>query len=183
MILQYESTLEDHIEPAVRLFRRSKTYSRQRWSEAFWAGVMCGFVFLSLSFIFPQYSKIGAAVLGLVLGPVLVFMTFKDTTAKRIAKHIRNEIGSRLPTTTQYLVENGRLHYKSHGVEISFGLQDLSRISEDAQRIEFNFGDKGIALIPLRAFDNADHKQAFLDCIQKESTQAGLPSGGSCVRS
>jgi hypothetical protein len=131
-----------------------------------------------MSFIFQQYSKIGAAVIGFALGPVLVFMTYQDTTAKRIAKHIKNELGARLPTTTQYSVENGRLQYRSLGIEISFCLRDLSNISEDAQRIEFNFGDKGIALIPLRAFDNEDHKQAFLQCIQQESKQTGSSNSG-----
>jgi hypothetical protein len=176
MNLRYQSTLEDHIEPAVRLFRRSKTYSRQRWSEALWAGAIGGFVCVSMSFMFHQGSKLVAAAIGLVLGPIIVLVTYEDTIAKRIAKHIKNQIGSRLPATTEYLIENGRLRYKSNDVEISFCLQDLSNISEDSQRIEFAFDDKGIALIPLRAFDNADHKQAFLTCIQKEREDA--PSNG-----
>ncbi|MCP5543200.1 MAG: hypothetical protein H7A49_04765 [Akkermansiaceae bacterium] len=172
MLLRYQSTLEDHIEPAVRFFRRSKTYSKQRWTEAFWAGAIGGFVAVSMSYMFLDWPMLVAAAVGFTLGPVIVLLTYDDTVSKRIAKHIKTQIGSRLPTTTEYLIENGRLRYKSYDVEITFSLQDLTDISEDSERIEFTFDDKGIALIPLRAFDNADHKKDFLACIQKEREQS-----------
>ncbi len=171
MILRYQSTLEDHIEPAVRLFRRSKTYSKQRWTEALSAGLIGGFVVVSMSYMFLDWPKLVAAVVGFTLGPVIVLLTYEDTVSKRIAKHITTQIGSRLPTTTEYLIENGRLRYKSYDVEITFSLQDLTNVSEDSERIEFAFDDKGIALIPLRVFDHADHKKDFLACIQKEREQ------------
>ena len=169
MELSYEATLEDVCEPQVRHFLRSKTFSKQRISGTFWAALISPAVAYALLRLFSDEPGIIPIIVGVIVGPVVVWFTHVDTTKKRICKHIEREIGSRLPTTTKYSVTPDGLRCESLDVDITFKLKDLQFVSEDAERLELSFGDVGLCIIPLRAFRDEAHKKQFLSEIKGEN--------------
>jgi hypothetical protein len=175
MELQYESTIEDVCEPQVRHYLRSKSYRRQRWLESMWGGVG-GVIALCFITVFTRDFSIPVWVypIAFALGWLCIRLTIRDTVSKRIYRYVTREFGHKIPATTQYSIFDNRLHCSSLGANITFELKDLSAVSEDSERLELTFGDIGLCTIPLRAFQDDDHKASFLECLKGE--QAVTPS-------
>ena len=176
MKIQYESTIEDVSEPHIRQYLRSSSYRRQRLLEPIWGGVGTLVAFYAIT-TFTSYSPNTWWIYLIVfaLGWLCIFLTIRDTISKRILKYLKLEIGHKLPSSSEYLVSDSKLHCSSLGADIVFNLEDLSSVDEDSERIELLFGDVGLSIIPLRAFDDVDHKESFLQILKREQDAAGNP--------
>ena len=177
MELQYEGTIEDVCEPQVRHYLRSSSYRRQRWLEPMWGGV--GAV-VALYFILRFTREVSIQwwvyLIAFALGWLCIFITIRDTVSKRISRHLKRELGHKLPSTTKYFISDDKLQCSSMGADITFVLKDLSRVSEDSERLELTFGDVGLCTIPLRAFNDDDHKASFLESLKREQGVGEQPA-------
>jgi hypothetical protein len=174
MDLQYEATIEDVSEPHIRHYLRSRSYSRQRWLEPLWGGVGAT-VAIYIMTGFTRNLPIGWWIYPIVfvLGWLCIFVTIRDTISKRIRKHLKRELGHKLPSTTKYSISEDKLQCSSMGADITFYLKDLSDVCEDSERVELTFGSVGLCTIPLRAFLDADHKASFLKSLKREQDVLG----------
>jgi hypothetical protein len=181
MELQYEATIEDVCEPQVRHYLRSRSYQRQRWLEPIWGGV--GAV-IALYFITVFTRELSIPVwiypLAFALGWLCILLTIRDTVSKRICRHLAREVGHKLPSTTKYSILDTKLQCSSLGANTTFDLKDLSAVSEDSERLELKFGDIGLCTIPLRVFQDDDHKKSFLESLKRENTTLH-PTAGSVL--
>jgi hypothetical protein len=167
MKLSYESRLEDVSESAVRLFLRGKSYTSNRWRGA----VLCAAVFTVFAFlgfhargvINIVWICIGAAA----WGAGLFLLTYKSTVRKRIASYVARETAGKLPHTTIIEITDAKIISTGAGIHMTFPLSALLAATEDKTHLELSFGDKGICLIPLRAFSSEDEKTAFIAATQR----------------
>jgi len=125
-------------------------------------------------FVFRHSGPVTLAlsgIIGAISGGLLNFLTYKPLVKRRIRKYIEREYGAQLPTVTRYSFENGQVVCESSGVTISFSSSELTDVIEDKERLELSFGDKGLSVIPLRAFKTAEEKKLFVTAIRgaKES--------------
>lgn len=169
MRIEYEATLDDVSEPMIRHYLRGRNYARQRFREPMWGGVaaMIGYYFVSvlsgraagLWWIYP---------LVFILGFAVVFIPIRHTVSRRIRNYVKRGIGHKLPIPTSFEVTDRQLHCESMKADISFSLEDLSEATEDAERLEFVFGDAGVCTIPLRVFRDREEKEEFVRRVKRE---------------
>jgi len=107
----------------------------------------------------------GAALIATILA-VVCFFARKNIVSSRIYKYVGREYGDVFPCKTVYTVGHQQLNCRSRGVDITFSLNDLENVVEDDKYIEVSFGNRGLCLVPMRAFDSGTHKSAFLSAIQ-----------------
>ena len=174
MKLEYEATLEDFTEPQVRLYLRSKSFSRQRYREPIWGGIgACIALYVISSVLATSFSPWWTYVMAFVFGYIVIYSTLKDTVSKRIQKYVKRELAHKIPSITTYDISDSQLRCSSLGTEVVFNLGSLSSVLEDTERMELVFGDVGLCTIPLRAFRNSLHKADFLHIIQTEQDGGG----------
>jgi hypothetical protein len=167
--LSYESRLEDVVEPAVRLFLRSKTYRTNKWrGTLLCAGVFAVFAFLGFH-ARDTISVVWICIAAAAWGAGIYLITYKGTVRRRIERYIATETQGKLLETTHYEVTPEKLTATTLGVDVTFRLSDLQGISEDATRLELSFGEKGPCVIPLRAFQSPEEKTAFLAAVQRST--------------
>lgn len=163
--ISYESTLADVVEPSVRLYQRGRTYTTQRWTGvAIWGGAFA--VFAAIGFRSkPDINLPLICLAAAAWGAGLTLLTYKGTVRRRITKYVRTELKGDWPRHTDYTVADGKLTSTTSGVSISFQLADLTGVTDDGKYLELNFAPKGLCTIPLRAFDDTEHKAAFLAAL------------------
>lgn len=165
MKFTYESTLDDVVEPSVRLFVRSKTYATHRWRGAAIWGVAFA-VFAAIGFRSkPDINLPLICVAAAAWGAGLTLLTYKGSVRRRIAKYVKTELPGGWPRITDYEITDDKLTGTTSGVSLTFNLADLTAVTEDAKFLELTFGTKGLCTIPLRAFSSAEEKAAFLAAI------------------
>lgn len=173
MKFAYESTLDDVVEPSVRLYLRSKTSATNRWRSALiWAFAFAAFAFIG----FRYKTDVNIAVICLAAaawGAGLVLLTYKSSIRRRIAKYVAREMSGPWPRTTSYEINDGQVISTTSGVTISFNLADLTAVTEDARHLELTFGSKGLCTIPLRAFPSIGEKTAFLAAVGRSPATSG----------
>ncbi len=162
MTLSYDSTLDDVVEPSVRLYQRGRTYKNQRWTgAAIWGAAFA--VFAAIGFRSkPDINLPLICLAAAAWGAGLTLLTYKGTVRRRITKYVRTELKGDWPRTTDYTIADGKIVTTTSGVSVSFQLSDLTGVTEDGKYLELNFAPKGLCTIPLRAFHDTDHKAAFL---------------------
>jgi len=163
MTFSYDSTLDDVSEVSVRLFLRSKTYATNRWRGA----ALCAAMFAAFAFLgFNAKENINLPAVcaaAAVWGAGLFLLTYKGSIRRRIKKYIATELKGPWPRPVVYEIKDGKLLSTTSGTTITFALSDLSSVTEDSRYLELTFDSaNGIAVIPLRAFDDTYHKAAFL---------------------
>ena len=171
MNLEYETSLEDISEPQIRHYLRSKTFKKQLFTEPIRTGVIMAATIYLVSVILDRPMPWWTYPLGAIAGYAMIYFTLKDTVSKRIQNHIKNEVGHKMPATTSYVIEDGKIRCNSLGSEVTFRLDSLSKIREDSTHLELDFGDVGLCTVPVRVFKGASCKQAFMEKIRRE--QAG----------
>jgi hypothetical protein len=171
MNLEYETTLDDISEPQIRHYLRSKTFKKQRFTEPIRTGMFAAAIIYLVSVILDHPMPWWTYPLGAIAGYAMIYFTLRDTVAKRMTNYIKNECGHKMPATTSYVIENGKVRCNSMGSEVTFCLDSLSEIREDPTHLELNFGDVGLCTIPVRVFKDVFQRQAFIENIRRE--QAG----------
>jgi len=175
MTLSYEAGLNDVVEPAVRQFLRSDTSKRNLLISTLRGAVVLGLV---TAFLFRQnlpVQVILAGICGAVAGGLLNYFTYKPTVIRRIRRHIERETTGRLPAKTIFTIGDGKIQCECLDVSVAFRVTDLLAISEDDQRIELSFGNKGLCTIPLRVFPSLKRRVEFIEAIKCEQAGASTP--------
>ena len=165
MKLTYDSTLDDVVETAFRLYQRGRTYRTNRWLGA----AICTVAFAVLAFLgFHSARNINLPALIIIAaawGAGIYLFGYKRSVRRRIQKYITSEMPGPWPRTTVYEITQDKLTGTTSGVGVTFLLADLTAVTDDTRYLELTFGPKGICLIPLRAFDDTDHKAIFINCL------------------
>ena len=170
MKLTYEATLSDVAEPSIRLFLRGKTYATNLWrGTALCAAVFAVFAWLGFHAKENVNVIVVCAAAG-VWGAGLYLLTYKGSVRRRIQKYVAGELNGSWPRTTDCEIKDATLISNAEGLNASFNLSDLVGVVEDSGYLELRFGDRGLCLIPLRAFESTDEKAAFVAAVQRSST-------------
>lgn len=172
MTLSYDANLDDVAEPSVRLYLRGKTSAQNRLRSALiWAAAFAALAFLG----FNSKENVNLPVVCLAAaawGAGLTLLTYKGAVRRRIVKYVATELKGSWPRATTYEIKDGKVSSASSGVTISFALADLVGVSEDGKYLELSFGAKGLCVIPLHAFEDSDHKAAFLAALGRDPSAA-----------
>jgi hypothetical protein len=163
MHLSYDSTLDDVVETAFRLYQRGRTYRTNLRLGA----VLCAVAFAVLAFLgFHSARNIHLPVLILIAaawGAGIYLFGYKRSVRNRIQKYITSEMNGPWPRATVYEITGGKLTSTTSGVGVTFLLGDLTAVTEDTRYLQLTFGLKGLCLIPLRVFDDTSHKTNFIN--------------------
>lgn len=161
MKLIYETTKDDAIETGVRRFLRSPTYTKNRWRGAVLCAAMFAF-FAMLGFHAKENVNLGlvCAAAG-AWGAGLFLLAYKGAVRRRIQTYMTTETTGAWPRATDCTLDVGKLVCTTGGSRQSFPLDELVGVREDERHVEFDFGAKGLCLIPQRAFSSAEEKAAF----------------------
>jgi len=167
MLLEYETTLPDLAEAHTRLFLRSDTFRKQRVYFSLGSAI----TFIALLFFFSHNVDssrewAGAVLIAVILG-IVCFLARKKMVSHSIFKYIEREYGDVFPFKIQYTVGEQHLACSSRNVDITFSLDDLENITEDDGYVEISFGNRGLCVVPLRAFESDSHKSDFLAVIRR----------------
>lgn len=166
MKYRYEATLNDVAEPSVRLFLRGKTYLTHRWRGV----VVCAVVFAGFAWLgFHAKENVNMVVVGLAAaawGAGLYLLTYQGTVRRRIQKYVTSEMAGPWPRITDCEIKDGKFISRAEGLNTSFNLADLTGVSEDVRYLELTFGERGLCVIPLRAFVSTEEKNAFLSAVE-----------------
>lgn len=167
MRIEYTVTLEDIAETQIRHYLRGKAYATQRLSEPFFAalaGVVIFYVFcISLaSHIWWGYLATFVSVF------FLISLTTKITVSDRIRKQLKRELGPHLPAPVIYEVTDSQLSSLFREVTVTYPLESLQEIREEAGKMEIFFNQDTFANIPLRAFRDDTHKSEFISLLKRE---------------
>jgi hypothetical protein len=176
MKITYESTLDDMVEPQLRVYFRSKSYQKNRRTAAISGSLIMTAAFWV--FIRPQSTRtiLLTLFLGVTTGLVTYVLTFKDGVKKRIRKYVAREMKDKPPCISEYTVTEDKIVYTARNVTIGFLLSDLVSITEDPERVELFFGaDKGLCVIPLRAFRSPEEKSLFLASLKPSPPNLHCP--------
>jgi len=167
MLLEYEATLSDLAEAHTRLFLRSATFRKQR--VYFSLGSAITFIALLLFFsqnVDSSREWVGAIVTAVILA-IACFLARKRMVSHSIFKYIEREYGDALPFKIQFTVGKQHLACRSRDVDITFSLDNLENVIEDDEYVEISFGNRGLCIVPLRAFESDSHKSNFLSVIRR----------------
>jgi hypothetical protein len=162
MTFTYEATLPDVAEPSVRLFMRGQTYATNRWRGTLVCAAMFA-VFAFLGFNAKQSVNLPLVCFAAAAwGAGLFLLAYKSSVRRRIVGYIGTELNGAWPRTTRIEIREGKLIGTSAGASTTYPAGDLIAISEDAKCLELSFGDGRLFVVPLRAFDSTEEKNAFL---------------------
>lgn len=161
MKLTYDSTLDDVVETAFRLYQRGRTYRTNRWLGA----AICAVAFAVLAFLgFHSAQNVNLPALILVAaawGAALYLFGCKHSVRRRIQKYVTSEMPGPWPRPAVCEITDDTLTGTASGV--TFLLADLTAVTGDTRYLQLTFGSKGICLIPLRAFEDTSHKTNFIN--------------------
>lgn len=167
MRLSHETTLDDLVEPALRLYRRRRSYRVNRWRAMVVSAVVFGFFGL-LGFRNQAGVNVPLLCAGAALwGAAIVHFTYDGLIRRSLRNHLTREFSATLPWTGEYRVDGEHLHLTARGATRTLPLADLRAVTADARWLELDFGDNNLCVIPLRAFDDEAHKHAFLSAVQE----------------
>ena len=175
MTLSYDAGLNDVVEPAVRQFLRSDTSKRNLRISTLRGAILLG---LATAFLFRHNLPVQmllAGVCGAIAGGLLNYFAYKPTVIRRVRRHLEKETAGRLPAKTIFTISDGKIQCECLDVSVAFRATDLLAISEDDQRIELSFGNKGLCTIPLRVFPSLKKREEFIEAIKCEQTGAVNP--------
>ena len=167
MELNYQATLEDFAEPQIRHYLGTETYRKQRIWEPLKGGAMTMVALLLIGNLTSDFQPSwGLYVLAFGFGWLLDFLTLEKTVSRRIGKHLKRELREKLPASVRYWFEEDRLCCETLSTTFNFDLNSIEDVSEDAERLTISFEDRGLCMIPLRAFDDETQKRQFIDLAQ-----------------
>jgi hypothetical protein len=162
MTLSYEATLDDLAQPVIRQFFRSQTARKNRITSSLWAGFTPALVIGLYFRDKPLPAVIIGCVVAATVGASVAYSIYPSTIRKRLRRYVAREHGQSIPAPTTYFLEEDSIRCESLGVAVTFCLDDLMEVVEDAQTLELSFGAKGLCVIPMRAFKTPDEKGTFL---------------------
>ncbi len=166
MTLRHDTTLDDLVEPALRLYRRRKGYRVNRWRAMAISAVVFAFFGL-LGFRNQTGANVPLLCVGAAIwGVAIVHFTYDGLIRRSLRNHLSREFGGSLPWTNEYRVDGEHLRVTARGATRSLRLAGLRDATADARWLELDFGDNDLCVIPLRAFDNEAHRHEFMSAVR-----------------
>jgi hypothetical protein len=170
MKLTYEASREDIAETGIRMFFRGKAFATTRRRGA----ILCAVMFTVFAFLgFHARENVNLAVVCVAAaawGAGLFLLTYKGAMRRRIQKYMTTEMHHSVPLVIVHEIKDGTITRTASGSTQAFSLADFTGSNEDARYLELAFGDKGVCVIPLRAFPSTETKSAFLSAIGRPIT-------------
>ena len=181
MTLSYQATIEDVTEPSLRVFFRSRSARDNQIKSTIIGAVFMAAAGCYIARRWEPTTLIIAGLVGAIAGALLNYFTYKPTATRRIRKYMKRETEGRIPAQTTYSLKEDRIECECLDVIVSFSLADLESVTEDSERIELYFGNKGLCTIPIRAFSSDVEKSKFIEKVKCEQTGPAnhRPSGTS----
>jgi len=169
MKLTYETTLAEVSEAPVRLFLMGKTYATNRWRGALICAGAFGF-FALLGFNAKTNVNLPViCVAAAAWGGGIFLLAYKGMVRRRIIGYVASELKGTWPRRTDYAVNGTQLICTSAGQTFIYRLAELAGVHDDGRWLELSFGERGLCVIPLRAFADTDEKSRFLAAMGEPS--------------
>jgi len=171
MTLTYETTLAEAAEAPARLFQSGKSYATNRWRGALICAGAFGF-FAMLGFnAKPNVNLPVICAAAAAWGAGIFLLAYKGMVRRRIIAYVASELKGTWPRRTNYAVNGAELICTSAGQTFTYRLAELAGVHDDGRWLELSFGERGLCVIPLRAFADTDEKSRFLAAVGQASEQ------------
>jgi hypothetical protein len=161
MVVQFDATIDDVVDVAMRSSVNSKAMRGWRLQGAAVTSLLAGFpVYLLLPWT-PLLRFAIACGCGLVAGAVTLW-TANDDRRTSLYKICREQFGTELPfTVTVELLDEG-LSFKERGTRVIYGWSLFERLEESDDCLYFFFRDHTCGAVRKRGFESLELKDEFL---------------------
>lgn len=169
MTFSHETRLEDIVETAVRRYRRTEAYTKNRWR-----GALISAAFFALFGFLGFHSRDTFSVAGICLaaacwGAGVFLIAYTRSIRKRLAHYVTAEMSHKLPGTSRHEVTRDALLQTTLGTTSAFPLSELESVHEDDIYLEFRFREHRPCVIPRRAFSSTEEQAAFIAAVRRHS--------------
>jgi hypothetical protein len=165
MTFTYETTLAEVSEAPVRLFLMGKTYATNRWRGALICVGAFGFFALLGFNAKPNVNLPVICVAAAAWGAGIFLLAYKSMVRRRITTYVASELKGTWPRRTDYAVNGAQLICTSAGQTFTYRLAELAGVHDDGRWLELSSGERGLCVIPLRAFADTNEKVRFLTVL------------------
>jgi hypothetical protein len=166
MRVQFEATLDDMVDAALRALTRSPSFSPYRWADnvggAIFTGLLSGAV---VYWLIPEVREdrlvvsIVAGIAGLVLFPILRMWI----TKRRLRRYYRELLGSSSPFSVQVESSPKGICVKQKTGQVIYEWRLIDSIRETADSIDIYPRHGGIVVVRKRGFESAEQMQRFVE--------------------
>lgn len=169
MTFTYETTLAEAAEAPVRLFLSGKTYATNRWRGTLICAGAFGFFALLGFNAKPNVNLPVICVAAAAWGAGIFLLAYKSMVRRRIISYVASELKGTWPRRTDYAVNGAQLICTSAGQTFTYRRAELADVHDDGRWLELSFGERGLCVIPLRAFADTNEKVRFLTVLGEPS--------------
>jgi hypothetical protein len=164
MKIEYKSTIDDAVEPHMRLALSSRIVRKWMLYGLIWVPV----IFFGFLFFLPD-----RAIVRIICGSgaSLVFiifwlMRYKKHYANRIRKYVVEQSGTDKSIKCEYELTNEYLIFRKMGAETRFNWDIVKELKENVHDIEIRMEPSGIAIIPHRIFKDQIQREEWINFVK-----------------
>jgi hypothetical protein len=167
MHFTYDTHAEDVAEATCAIFLRSPGSKKIRIRNAFLSlAIGLGAAYFVLRERSSPYSLYIAAAAS--IGAALFsFATYESGIRRRILRYCKDDLKGERPLSTYTLSEKS-LKFECRSTSIEFQFSALKAVHDRGQRLEIDFGESGLCLIPKRAFPDKKFEAEFKENITRK---------------
>jgi hypothetical protein len=175
MRVQFDATLDDMVDAALRALSRSPSFSPYRWADNLGGAILTGLLAGAAVYWLipePQEKRLVmtgvAGVAGLVLFPILRIWI----TKRRLRRYYHEMLRSDLPFRVQVELSPEGICVKQKTGQVTYEWQQIDSIHETADSIDVYPHHGGIVVVRKRAFGSAEGMQRFIEEAEGYIAQA-----------
>jgi hypothetical protein len=169
MKITYETTLAEAAEAPLRFFLRGKTYTTNRWRGTLICAGAFGFFGLLGFNAKPNVNLPVICVAAAAWGAGIFLLAYKSMVRRRITTYVASELKGTWPRRTDYTVNGAQLICTGAGQTFTYRRAELTEVHDDGRWLELSFVERGLCVIPLRAFADTNEKVRFLTVLGEPS--------------
>lgn len=180
--IAYEATVDDAVEVATRLSRKSAALQKQIRAMRVGTGILGGVALTALLVFYYQRPPrtVAGIVMGVAAGVVfgIVFArlfqrSFDKDTRKRQRKIVAEQFHGKPTVACELELREDAVWVRQAGMEMTFPWRLCTGVLDNAEDVEIDF-TAGMCVVPNRHFAAPAERQRFLDASQR---LAGAASG------
>lgn len=161
MLVQFDASLDDCIEAAMKAISRSPTFSPYRWMDNLIGTVVFGFINAVVVYWYlvacgaQQSLYVTAGITGAVLAtpyPLVRLLIIRQ----RLRRYYLEILGSDAPFGVQVETSPEGISVKQKTGQSSYHWSQIESILETANSIDFHTRHGGLVVVTKRAFESVD---------------------------
>ena len=173
----YEASIDDAVDVAIRLSRKSQALQKQIRAMIVGTGILGAAAFVG-AWLFYSTSRtpvaIAIAAAGAILFGIVFAFMFRHFLAKETRKQQRKIVAEHFagkPTVTcEAELRADGVWVRQMGIEITFPWTVCTGVHENADDVQIDFA-AGMCVVRNRHFRSAEARQSFLDAARRLSAR------------